>query len=74
MRNLPIETEKIPQSLNDFRKELQRQSRREVLELQKEFLLWVDKVGWLPIREKLYRQAAMYLYRLSGKEKKAVGK
>ena len=70
MRNLPVETKKIPQSISDFRKELQRQSRREVLELQREFLEWVDKVGWLPIRGKIYRQAAIYLYRLSEREER----
>ena len=70
MKFTPIETEKIPQSLNDFRKELRRQSRREVLELQKEFLEWVEKISWLPIRGKIYRQAAIYLYRLSEKDRK----
>ena len=29
----------------------------------------IDKVGWLPIREKIYREAALYLYRISERDK-----
>ena len=69
MNFIPVETDKIPQSVLDFSEELKRESRREILELQKEFLLWVEKISWLPIRKKLYRQAAIYLYRMSERDK-----
>ena len=70
MRFLPIEIREIPQSVLDFSKKLKRESRLEVLELQKEFLVWVEKISWLPIREKIYRQAAIYLYRISEREER----